>query len=860
MKYLMFSLLLAVPVALSACANQPPPAGGDLASRWALLANGADGVFRSEWTLINNGGTALPGEGWQIFFNFARSVKPESVAGGVKIEQVNGDFYRMSPLPGLDAVAPGETLTVSFDTEGAAINISDAPAGFYIVYDGRAPETMGPYVIDPFDGPDRTSRSAEDHLPVPTAASRFQQNQALSVLARSELTPILPTPVRFARGSGTFQATGDLTIRHAAGLENEAALLAGSLATFLGKAPTVLETREWRPLDGAIDLKLIDRKDGEGSYRLEVLPRRVLVEGQDAEGVFHGTQSLLALIPVSAYRKPGSPVLLEVVTVADAPRFPYRGMHLDVARNFHRKEEVLKLLDLMAFYKLNRFHLHLTDDEGWRLEIPGLPELTEVGSRRGHTEDESDCLVPSYASGPEPGTYPGSGFYSREDYIEILKYAAARHIEVIPEIDLPGHARAAIVSMKERERRLVIAGDPVKAVEYRLHDPDDPSPYRSVQGWTDNVIDVCQDSTYRFLEKVVAEVKAMHDEAGVRLEFIHTGGDEVPAGVWEKAPQCQALTNLTGIERKRYLTGYFLERMTGLLSQHGLRLAGWEEVGLTGSSHDKPELKGPNPAFANRGFLTYAWNSVWGWGGEANAYRLANAGYEVVLSNAPNLYFDLAYEKDPEEPGYYWAGFVDVRNAWEFVPLDLYESGGTDRMGNPIDSARYADAVRPDAEGRKRILGLQGQLWSENARSQELLEYMVFPKLLGMAERAWAPSPAWARERNPKRRAQLEAKDWNQFVNRLGQIELPRFDQLPGGVGYRIAPPGAVIENGFLKANSAYPGLTIRYSTEGREPTWKSPLYSGPVKVDGTVLVRAFDTNGRGSRSVPAVSSEARGN
>jgi hexosaminidase len=251
---------------------------------------------------------------------------------------------------------------------------------------------------------------------------------------------------------------------------------------------------------------------------------------------------------------------------------------------------------------------------------------------------------------------------------------------------------------------------------------------------------------------------------------------------------------------------------------------------------------------------------VWGQGGEDHAYRLANAGYDVVMSHAANLYFDLAYDKDPEEPGQSWAGFTDARSAYEFAPFDLFQTARVDLMGAPIDrQVAFKDHVRLNDEARGRILGLQGHLWSEYARDQEALEYLVFPKLLGLAERAWAPKPAWEGLQDEARRQVLLEADWNEFANRLGQIDLPRLSYLAGGVHYRLPPPGAVVEAGRLKANVAFPGLTIRYTTDGTEPTAESPVYSGPVAVRGPVRLRAFAAPWRGSRTsvVGAPSAQA---
>jgi hexosaminidase len=253
--------------------------------------------------------------------------------------------------------------------------------------------------------------------------------------------------------------------------------------------------------------------------------------------------------------------------------------------------------------------------------------------------------------------------------------------------------------------------------------------------------------------------------------------------------------------------------------------------------------------------VAYVWNNVWGWGREDAAYRLANAGYDVVLSNATHLYFDLASEKDPYEPGYYWAGFVNMRAPFEFNPFDVFQNARVNSMGQPLADNQFADRVRLSVEGRKHILGIQGQLWSENLRSADRLEYMAFPRTIALAERAWAPEPDFAASEDKATRELERARAWNRFANCLGQRELPRLDYLFGGVGYRISPPGATIRDGRLHANVAFPGLKICYSTNGDEPTTASAIYHAPIAIENRVLLRTFDSRGRGSRTVTVAPS-----
>ncbi len=191
---------------------------------------------------------------------------------------------------------------------------------------------------------------------------------------------------------------------------------------------------------------------------------------------------------------------------------------------------------------------------------------------------------------------------------------------------------------------------------------------------------------------------------------------------------------------------------------------------------------------------------------------------------------------------------MDTRKVFEFTPLDVFRSAEEDRLGHPLDAERlYGDRVRPSAEGRRRILGIQGQIWGENAKGREAMEYLALPKLIALAERAWAAQPDWARVAEAGERRRLRAEAWSRFATALGRRELPRLDGMAGGFAYRLPPPGAVIENGELVANVRYPGLAIRYTTDESEPTAGSPLYEGPVAVSGPVRLRAFDRRGRGS-------------
>jgi hexosaminidase len=256
-----------------------------------------------------------------------------------------------------------------------------------------------------------------------------------------------------------------------------------------------------------------------------------------------------------------------------------------------------------------------------------------------------------------------------------------------------------------------------------------------------------------------------------------------------------------------------------------------------------------NPEFFYEQFVPYVWQNLWG--NQDLGYKLANEGYPVVLCNVTNLYFDLAYNKDPKEPGLYWGGFVDTRKAYEFAPHDVFISTNIDPYGTPFSLADFRrNKVQLSPDKRVNIYGIQAQLWSETVKGQDMMEYALFPKLLALAERAWSQQPEWSILENENERAGSLQSDWSVFAHTLGHRELPRLTYMFDSVNFRIPQPGAIIEKGQLKANIAFPGLTIRYTTDGSEPTTESMEYTEAVAVKGSIKLRAFDKKGRGGRVI----------
>ena len=800
----------AFPAILLAFPAGPLTAQTALQLRWELV-----GDTQAAFTITNRDAKPLPAVGWAIYFSALHSADSGSVGAGFAIQDVMADLHRIVPGAGFAGLAPGATMKIPYVTQ-PLLNRSFAPSGPYIVYDGAKDVgvPLSDYVAAPFE---RSQR-------VVTPEAQFALDAEVRDIPPSELPPVFPTPLQVTRGTGALRLTAMPQVTASAELANEASFAAEYFRPYFhagGKGAAGTLRLEVGPVDG---------QSSPEAYELLVDPTTgVRIIGVSPAGVFYGLQSLRGLLPVPT---PRVGVVLPAIRVVDAPRFGYRGFMLDVARNFHPKAAVLRTIDLLARYKLNVFHIHLTDDEGWRVEIAGLPELTTVGARRGHTLDSKGFLQPAFGSGPQVGRAFGSGFFSHADYVEIVRYAAARHIEVIPEIEMPGHARAAIRSM---------AGN----AQFRLTDPNDRSVYESVQGYPDNVMDPALESTYGFIERVVGDLAAMHREAGAPLRNIHMGGDEVPNGVWVGSPAVQTYMREHGLTSVDDMWFVFYGRVAQILKAQGLTLSGWEEIAVRKTRREGRGTNIPNPDFAGRGWRAYVWNNVPGWGAEDLAYRLANGGYEVVLSPVTNYYFDLAWNQNPEETGLDWGGYLDMRKPFEFIPFDYYRNARVDRQGNPLDPAAFVGKDRLTDYGRAHIVGIQGNLWSETIGGDGRLDYMLVPKLFGLAERAWAADPDWAKEGDRAKFDSLFREGWSRLVNVVGKRELPRLDREVPGLNYRIPTPGLHIDGGMVRASLELPGFTLRYTTDGSEPAARSAMVSGPIPLRGTVRVAAFNAAGR---------------
>lgn len=358
---------------------------------------------------------------------------------------------------------------------------------------------------------------------------------------------------------------------------------------------------------------------GPEGYRLVVRPDRVEIRAPERAGVFYGLQTLRQLLPVSAYRRAkveGAEWTIPCVRIEDRPRFSWRGAHLDVGRYFMPKEFVLKFLDLLALHKLNVFHWHLTDDQGWRIEIKRYPKLTEVGAWR------RDSML-TY----DPPTFTGKlhgGFYTQDDVREIVAYAAERFITVVPEIEMPGHASAAIAAYPE------------------LGNLDKPIEVATRWGVIEDVFNV-EDSTIAFLQNVLAEVLELFPS-----KFIHIGGDEVPKKQWKESLRAQTKMLALGLKDEHELQSWFVRQMDTWLAARGRRLIGWDEI-LEG---------GLAPGAA-----------VMSWRGIEGGIAAARAGHDVVMTPTSHTYLDYYQSGNRDREPHAIGGFLPLKKVYEFEPV-----------------------------------------------------------------------------------------------------------------------------------------------------------------------------------------------
>ena len=501
-------------------------------------------------------------------------------------------------------------------------------------------------------------------------------------------------------------------------------------------------------------------------YTLEVTPQQISIKAADYNGALYALQTLRQLLPneVESTKLVKRDWLVPAVTITDAPQYQWRGLMLDVSRHFFPKEYILKTLDRMAMLKLNTFHFHLVDNEGWRIEIKKYPKLTEVGAWRVDQEDKLwDERTPNTANAfANPTTAPKKygGFYTQEDIKEIVAYASARGITVIPEIEMPAHAMSAIAAYPELSCHKRPIGVPSGAV------------------WPiTDIYCAGQEETFDFIEEVLTEVLALFPS-----QYIHIGGDEATHTEWEHCPKCQLRMKEHQLKNVHQLQSYFIKRIDDFLTSKGRTLVGWDEIMDGGLAKNAVVMN---------------WRGI-----EVGKKALAQ-GNPIVLTS--DCYID-NYQGLPDYEPQANGGYLPLKKLYNYN----------------LEKEALADA----SVEKNKVLGTQANLWAEHVGSTEHSEYMLFPRLLALAEISWT---------NDK------LKDWDSFMRRT-QHFMQRMDVM--GIHYarsvyQVVPTVENKEgNIYLKLECEVPNADIRYAL-GDTPIEKGEKYTAPIAIKATTTYKA---------------------
>jgi len=510
---------------------------------------------------------------------------------------------------------------------------------------------------------------------------------------------VIPQPSKISPSVGEFELKSTTQILFSGDVEKTGQYLQALLQPATGFS---LEMEEAANNDPGADVILltIDRVDtslGDEGYKLKITPENVIITAAKGAGLFYGVQTLRQLLPSEI--ECSEPVknvkwTVPAVEIEDSPRFKWRGMHLDVGRHMFPVEFIKKFIDLMAMHKMDFFHWHLVEDQGWRIEIKKYPKLTEIGSTRRAT--------------PIPGDrkkldgIPYTGFYTQDQVREVVAYAAERFITVVPEIEMPGHTIAALAAYPELG---------CKGEGYEV---------RQFWGIEDDVYCAGNERVYEFLEDVLSEVMDLFPS-----EFIHIGGDECPKVRWKECPKCQAKIKAEGLRDEDELQSYFIRRMEKFLISKGRRLIGWDEILEGGLSKSATVM---------------AWRR-----GKDYGEIAAKLGNDVVMSPTRHCYFDYYQSENLENEPPAIGNLLTLEKVYAFEPV----------------------AESLTVEEARRILGGQGNIWTEYIPTIEQVEYMAFPRTCALAEVVWSPDGD---------------RDYNSFVERL-EVLLKRLDVT--GVNYR---------------------------------------------------------------------------
>ena len=506
---------------------------------------------------------------------------------------------------------------------------------------------------------------------------------------------IIPKPVELVPDMGQFHLTKETTLTADPQLSQEATYLQELLKDVTGRDIKIVDEANFS--DRLITLQLDDTIENKEGYKLLVNPESVTIVAKDGSGIFYGIQSLRQLINDDKETIPA-------VAITDFPRYVYRGMHLDVSRHFFPVDFVKKYIDLIALHKMNTFHWHLTEDQGWRIEIKQYPKLTEVGGFRNGT-------IVGHNPGTENDQQEYGGFYTQDEIKEVVKYAQARHVTIIPEIELPGHSSAAIAAYPYLscfpDEKTVVGNDMMSKKGREFQQNGTPKIVQETWGVFDDVYCAGKEETFTFLENVLTEVMALFPS-----NYIHIGGDESPKANWERCPNCQKKIADNNLQDEHELQSYFIQRIEKFANTKGKSIIGWDEILEGGLA--------PNA-------------TVMSWRGIDGGIAAAKQRHDVIMTPGDFCYFD-KYQANPDDEPLAIGGFLPLEKVYGYEPTP----------------EELTD------EEAQHILGAQANVWTEYMDSEDYVEYMILPRMTALAEVVWSPK---------------NSRDFSDFSRRLTDFE-----------------------------------------------------------------------------------------
>ena len=584
---------------------------------------------------------------------------------------------------------------------------------------------------------------------------------------------VVPLPVTMNEQPGRFYLNSDVPV--VVNASQEVKNIASSLST------TVLDVAGIKLKPGGelhenVPTIVFDSIPGmeKEAYKLSVTPQQIKITASTPNGFYYGLQTLYQLLPVAIYSKErarNAEWSVPCVEIEDTPAFRYRGAMLDVCRHFASIDYIKKFIDVLAVHKMNTFHWHLTDDQGWRIEIKKYPKLTEIGSQRSETM--VDYFYTHY-----PFKYDGKphgGYYTQEEIKEVVAYAQSKYITVIPEIELPGHALAAIASYPELSCT-----------------PDSTYEVCKLWGVFDQVF--CPtDTFFQFMEGVMDEVVELFPSS-----YIHIGGDECPKYAWEHCSHCQKLIRDLGLKddvtpnpvdgrkhtKEEKLQSYIVNRAEKYLNSKGRNIIGWDEILEGGLA--------PNA-------------TVMSWRGVEGGMTAAKAGHDAIMTPNPYAYLD-HYQEEPEIAPVTIGGYNTLKKTYSYNPV-------------PADA---------DSLVKQHIIGVQANCWAEYMPTEDNRDYQIFPRLIAIAETGWTPM----KEKNFTSFCSRMVEDFKRLEIMGVKPCLNFFDV---NINTRSTKEGVL----NVELETFYPGAQIYYTIHGEEPSVNASLYSHPFPLEGTYDLKA---------------------